>query len=117
MKDIKIETKKIEDSLQKWVVYAIYFIMITLCVNSCNSCTRNNESAKMRKEITSLTKQIKTNDSLTDLLLDKTATKNDIAKYNDTLIGKFVFWQKQMDQGKYSNDMNKILQALKENKN
>lgn len=112
--EIKNEIKKIENSLQKWVVYGIYIIMILLCINSCNSCNRNVESRRMRKEITTLSKEIKTNDSLNTLILHKVATKEDVMKYNDTLIGKFVYWQKQMDQGKYSNDLNKILKTLQE---
>ena len=112
--EIKNEFKKFENSLQKWVIYAIYLIMIILFVNSCNSCNRNAESRRMRKEITALTKEIKTNDSLNILILHKVATKEDVMKYNDTLIGKFVYWQKQMDQGKYSNDLNKILKTLKD---
>lgn len=108
------EFYKIHEHLQKWVVYAIYFIMILMCINSCNSCNRNNEDIKIRKEITILKNELKINDSINVIIMQKIATKNDIMRYNDTLIGRFVYWQKQLEQNKYSNDMNKILNLMKE---
>ena len=112
--EFKDKITRIENLLQKWVVYAIYFIMILMCVNSCNSCNRNNEDMKLRKEITSLKLELKKNDSITNLIINKVATKNDIMRYNDTLIGRFVYWQKQLDKGAYNNDMKTILNMIKE---
>ena len=50
--------KNILESLNKFTMYAVYFLLIVTCINSCNSCSGNKETVKLRKEVDSLSKTI-----------------------------------------------------------
>lgn len=45
--------------LNQYIVYAIYGFLILTCVNTCNSCSSTKEDVRMRKEIDSLSVQVK----------------------------------------------------------
>ena len=45
---------KILDGLNKYVVIAIYVLLLMTMVNGCNSCSSQRDNVKLRKEVDSL---------------------------------------------------------------
>lgn len=71
---------KFLDKLNKFVVIAIYVLLIVTCINGCNSCSSQKENMKLRKEVDSLSTQVKdlTNQTYTKKELD---TRMEIGGY------------------------------------
>jgi hypothetical protein len=63
--------KNIFEKLNKFVVIAIYFLLIVTCINGCNGCSSQKENVKLRKEVDSLSTTVKS-------LKDQTYLKKDL---------------------------------------
>ncbi len=48
------------NALNKWVVVAIYVLLVVTMINGCNGCSSKKETNKLRKEVDSLTVEIQT---------------------------------------------------------
>lgn len=63
--------KNILENLNRFVMFAIYLLLIVTCINGCNGCSARKENLKLRKEVDSLSTTVKS-------LQDQTYLKKDL---------------------------------------
>lgn len=87
--------------LEKWVIYAIYVLLIIVFMSWWKSCQSNREDVRMKKEITTLYKEVDSLNNVLNNFMDVVATKHDIKKDNEEQMSRFLYWEREADKPQY----------------
>ena len=83
--------KSILENLEKWIIYGFYLMFILTFINTCNSCSRNKDQVRLKKEIINQQKEI-------DSLSNEIVNEKEMKKMLDDNMWKFLELEELSDK-------------------